>query len=162
MRLRYGSQWKTIALPERAMVPLPNGKDLHAVGRVRSELKGRACGPFRLSPGLFLEIDIGKLLTVVVTHDEAGVQFFDRPWRRREATSAHGADFQRKHSSVTSITERLTGLSDCACKETRGGHHENAVSGDRVRDRNGFCLSSFCFSVPEGYLGTRSLRLHEL
>ena len=27
--------------------------------------------PFRLSPGLFLEIDIGKLLTVVVTQGVA-------------------------------------------------------------------------------------------
>jgi hypothetical protein len=36
----------------------------------------------RSSPRLILEIDIRKLLAVVVAHDKAGFQFIDRPGRR--------------------------------------------------------------------------------
>ena len=37
---------------------------------------------------LLLEIDVGKLLPVIVPHDEAGVvEFFDSPGRREAATS---------------------------------------------------------------------------
>jgi hypothetical protein len=39
----------------------------------------------RSSPRLFLEINIGERLAVAVTHDETGVQFFDRPGRRLAA-----------------------------------------------------------------------------
>jgi hypothetical protein len=87
MRLRYGSQWKTIALPEGAMVPLPNGKDLHAVGRVCSKLRAAAMRPFRLSPRLILEIDIRERLPVVVADDKAGGLFLDGPGRRKAAGS---------------------------------------------------------------------------
>jgi hypothetical protein len=47
----------------------------------------------RASPRPILEIDIGKLLTVAVAHDKAGVQFLDGP-RRREVTIrvTHGVD----------------------------------------------------------------------
>jgi len=48
------------------MVPLPNGKDLHAVGRICSKLRAAAMRPFRLSPRLILEIDIRERLPVVV------------------------------------------------------------------------------------------------
>jgi len=39
-------------------------------------------------PRLFLEIDTGELLPVVVAHNEAGGLFLDRP-RRREAAGRH-------------------------------------------------------------------------
>src|ERR1700752_1756178 len=35
----------------------------------------------RSSPRLILEIDIGERLSIVVTHDKAGVQFLDGPGR---------------------------------------------------------------------------------
>jgi hypothetical protein len=54
------------------MVPLPNGKDLHAVGRVCSKLRAAAMRPFRLSPRLILEIDMCERLSDVVAHHEAG------------------------------------------------------------------------------------------
>jgi hypothetical protein len=67
------------------MVPLPNGKDLHAVGRICSKIRAAAMRPFRLSARLILEIDVGELLSVIVANNEAGsVQFLDSP-RRREA-----------------------------------------------------------------------------
>jgi hypothetical protein len=40
-------------------------------------------------PRLILEIDIGELLPVLVTHDKAGVQFFDKPRRREAAGQRH-------------------------------------------------------------------------
>jgi hypothetical protein len=41
--------------------------------------------------------------------------------------------------------------------------HEDAASGYRLRDRNGFRLSSVCSSVlPEWHVATRSLRLRQL
>jgi hypothetical protein len=70
------------------MVPLPNGKDLHAVGRICSKIRAAAMRPFRLSARLILEIDVGELLSVIVANNEAGsVQFLDSP-RRREAGAA--------------------------------------------------------------------------
>jgi len=42
-----------------------------------------------ISAPVILEMDIGKLLAVVIAHNEASVvEFFDRP-RRREAATVH-------------------------------------------------------------------------
>jgi hypothetical protein len=46
--------------------------------------------------------------------------------RRREAAGGHGAGFQgkvlerQKHDLVTAITEQMTGLSNCPCREIWG------------------------------------------
>src|SRR5262249_35420861 len=56
----------------------------------------------------------------------------------------------------------MTGLSDYACKEKGGDHLEDAVCGYRLRDRSGFCLSSFSSAVPEWHVAKRSLRLRRL
>jgi hypothetical protein len=45
------------------------------------------------------EIDVGKLLAVVIAHDEAGGLFFDDP-RRREAT---GVTYLSELSETNSI-----------------------------------------------------------
>jgi len=50
-------------------------------------------------------------------------------------------------------------VGSCSRWEMRGDHHEDAASGYRVRDDNGFCFSSVCSSVPEWRVATGSLRL---
>jgi hypothetical protein len=54
------------------------------------------------SARLILEINIGKLLAVVVAHDKAGLQFFDGPGRREAAGGVNHystAVFYRRLSS---------------------------------------------------------------
>jgi hypothetical protein len=70
------------------MVPLPNGKDLHAVGRVCSKLRAAAMRPFRLPARLILEINVAQFLPGTVSHDKAGGLFLDGP-RWREAAFGH-------------------------------------------------------------------------
>jgi hypothetical protein len=41
----------------------------------------------RASPRLVLEIDVSKLLPVVVAHNEAGFPLLETPWRWEAATS---------------------------------------------------------------------------
>ena len=51
-------------------------------------------GRRRSARRLVLEINVSKLLTVAVAHDEAGVQFLDRP-RRRESGACFGSGRSR-------------------------------------------------------------------
>jgi hypothetical protein len=70
------------------MVPLPNGKDLHAVGRVCSKLRAAAMRPFRLSARLILEIDISERLPASVPDNKARGLFVDRPGRGEAAAGS--------------------------------------------------------------------------
>ena len=61
---------------------------------------------------------------------------------------------------MTEVTERMTGLPDYVSKEIGEISHENAVSGYRLRDGNGFRLSSFRSPVlPEWHVAKRSIHL---
>ena len=55
---------------------------------LRRKSSGRALARSAAKTRLILEIDVGKLLPVVVTHREAGLLFFDGP-RRRETPTVH-------------------------------------------------------------------------
>jgi hypothetical protein len=147
----------------RCAPPLARSDGIATLSEKLRQLGDVRCNPSRLifaeqlcrraPPRLFLEIDIDKLLAVVVAHDKAGVQFFDRPGRR-EATCGHGAGLKRY--SVTGITERMTGLLDCGCKETWRDHHEDVASGYRVRDRNGLRHLRFRARMARGKTATTS------
>jgi len=57
----------------------------------------------------------------------------------------------------------MTGLPDYVSKEIGEISHENAVSGYRLRDGNGFCLTSIRSSVlPEWHMAKRSVHLRHL
>jgi hypothetical protein len=49
----------------------------------------------------------------------------------------------------------------CVSEKFGETSHEDALSGYRLRDRNGFCLSSFRSSVlPEWHVAKRLIHLH--
>jgi hypothetical protein len=60
---------------------------------------------------------------------------------------------------VTEVTERMTGLPDYAPRKIGEISYEDAASGCRLRDRNGFCFSSFRSSMPEWHVAKRPLHL---
>jgi hypothetical protein len=62
------------------------------------------------------------------------------------------------------ITECMTELSDYGCEGNSGRpSNEDVISGFRLYNRNGFCLTSVCASVlREQHLATRSLRVRQL
>jgi hypothetical protein len=56
--------------------------------------------------------------------------------------------------------DRVAGL--CMAEKFGEISHEDAASGCRLRDRNGFCHSSFRSSMPEWHVAKRSLHLRQL
>ena len=72
---------------------LPGQSSLQSAAFIFAEQFSR-----RPSPRLILEINVRKLLTVVVAHDKAGGLFFDRPGRREAAGSFSDLDFSKSES----------------------------------------------------------------
>jgi hypothetical protein len=103
--------WQTIARARHA--------NLKIVGKLANVL-GVEAGELLKSPG------VGKLLSVVVADDKAGVQFLDRP--RREAAGLHGIIARRAVfllstgiSSAVSVLENIRLLSSlCLSQRGRG------------------------------------------
>jgi len=56
---------------------------------------------------LAFKIDVGKLLTVLIAHHEAGFLFFDRPRRREAAGVGHALPHQVNQIIATTTKIRM-------------------------------------------------------
>jgi hypothetical protein len=98
---------------------------------------------------LVFEIDVGKLLPVVVAQDEAGLLFFDRP-RRREAPIVHRRDRTTPGQCVVNCLLRIgTSSMAGAGDEKVSGHaidHDPALLARIERQRTSTILLIFMLS----------------